>query len=631
MIATPAEISASATPRARFALLAAGLVATLLAGLPATARADDPPWRHGAVLLGELKYPADFKRFDYVNPDAPKGGTLRLSTEGTFDSFNPILAKGNPALGLGLVYQSLMTQSLDEASAEYGDVAEALQYPDDFSWAKYRLREGARWHDGKPITPDDVVWSFKMAIELSPGQAFYYKHVKSVDVTGEREITFTFDGPGNRELPQIVGQLMVLPKHWWTGTGPDGKPRDITRTTLEIPLGSGPYRIKSFNAGQNITYERVKDFWGKDLPVYVGQNNFDEIRYEYFLDDQVEFEAFKGDVFDYRVETSAKNWATAYDFPARRDGKVVMQKFDERGYGLMLGFLPNLRRPLFQDERIRRALDYALPFEEMNRTIFFGQYERIPSYFYPTELGARGLPEGQELAILNEAKAKGPIPEDAFTKPYANPVSGDPKAERANLGEAVKLLGEAGWKIQGTKLVNAKGEPFRVELLLNGPVYDRVAARYRDQLAKIGVELAVRIVDDSQYINRVRNRDYDMILTGWAQSLSPGNEQSDFFGSEAADRPASRNYVGIKNPVVDYLIERIKYAKDRAELVAATRALDRVLLWNHYVIPGWTLTSTRTARWDRFGYPAQLPKYSFGFPTIWWWDAAKAAKIGRGN
>lgn len=597
--------------------------------LPAgPSHAEDLPWRHGAALLGELKYPPDFKRFDYVNPDAPKGGTLRLSTDGTFDSFNPLIPKGNPAAGVGLIYEQLMTPSLDEVSTEYGEIAEALQYPPDFAWAKYRLRPEAKWHDGKPITPDDVVWSFEATVANNPSQAFYYRHVKKVEATGEHEVTFTFDQTGNRELPQIIGQLTVLPKHWWTGTGPDGQKRDITRTTLEIPLGSGPYRLKEFSPGRSVTYERVKDYWGKDLAVNVGQNNFDQIRYEYFRDDQVELEAFKGDNYDARFENSAKNWATAYDFPARQQGRVVLEKLTERGSGVMVGFVPNLRRPIFQDPRVRQALNLAMPFEDMNRTTFFGQYERISSYFYPTELGATGVPQGAELAMLNEAKDKGPIPAEVFTKPYTNPVAADATAERTNLREALKLLGEAGWTIEGTKLVNAKKEPFRIEFLMNGPTFERVGVRYREQLAKIGIDLTIRSVDSSQYQNRVRSRDFDLIYTGWGQSLSPGNEQNDFFGSEAADREGSRNYAGIKNPAIDYLIKRVIFAKDRTELVDATHALDRVLLWNHYVIPGWTTTATRMARWDRFSHPATLPKYSTGFPTIWWWDATKAAKTG---
>jgi len=603
-------------------------LAFTLLGVAAPASADEPKWRHGTSLMGEPKYPAGFARFDYVDPAAPKGGMLRLSETGTFDSFNPILTKGNAAGGLNLLTDQLMTSALDEVSTEYGEIADALKYPDDFSSATYRLNPKARWHDGRPITPEDVVWSFGVIKDLNPSQAFYYQHVTGAAVTGEREVTFTFDQAGNRELPHIVGQLTVLPKHWWEGTGPDGKKRSIAETTLEPPLGSGPYRIKNFEAGRTVVYERVKDYWGADLPTHAGSDNFDEIRYEYFRDETVELEAFKGDAYDVRFEATAKNWATAYDFPARKDGRVVLDKIPEKGKGVMVGFVPNLRRDRFKDVRVREALSLALPFEDMNRTMFFGQYERVSSYFYPTELGATGLPEGAELAILKEAEKAGPIPPQVYTTPFAPPVSGDPQAERANLKKALELFAAAGWSNKGGKLVDAKGEPFRIEFLMNGPTFERVGVRWREQLAKIGIDLTIRSVDSSQYVNRVRKRDYDVIYGGWAESLSPGNEQFNYFGSEAAGRDASQNYAGIENPAVDALIKRVVFARDRAELVAATRALDRVLLWNHYVVPGWTLAATRMARWDRFSHPEPLPAYSTGFPAIWWYDAAKVAKTG---
>ena len=614
-------------PTRPFAALAlAALV--LVAGL-APSHADDRVWRHGASLMGEPKYPSDFKHFDYVNPNAPKGGLLRLSDTGTFDTFNPVITKGNPAAGLDLIYQNLMTGALDEASTEYGEIAEAVTWPADYSSATYRLNPKARWQDGQPITAEDVVWSFEVLTQNNPSQAFYYKHVKKAEVTGEREVTFSFDEAGNRELPQIVGQLMVLPKHWWEGIGPDGKKRSITETTLEPPLGSGAYRIASFDAGRSVTYERVKDWWAADLPTQVGTNNFDQVRYEYFRDETVELEAFKGDGYDARFENTAKNWATAYDFPARTDGRVVLEKFPVKGRGIMSAFVPNLRRDKFADPRVRLALSWALDYEDMNRTLFFGEYDRIPSYFYPTELASSGLPEGRELEILKEAEKAGPIPAEVFTTPFANPVAGDAAASRANLRKALQLFEAAGWTIKGGKLVSAKtGEPFTIEFLTNGPAFERVAVRYRETLAKIGVSLTIRTVDSSQYINRVRAHDFDLIYSGWAQSLSPGNEQLNYWGSDAADRDGSQNWGGIKNPAIDAIIQKILYAKDRAELVAATRALDRVLLWNHYVVPGWTSANTRMARWNRFGHPDPLPMMSTGFPTIWWYDRAAAEKTG---
>lgn len=609
------------------ALALVGLVAF---AVPSAPRAEEPVWRHGASLLGELKYPAGFAHFDYVNPTAPKGGSVRLGTLGTFDSFNPaVSAKGHLAAGIDLVYENLMTSALDEASSEYGEIAEALRYPADYSWAAYRLDPKARWHDGTPITPEDVVWSFGVLKDQSPAMAFYFQHVTSARVTGEREVTFTFDQPGNRELPQIVGQLLVLPKHWWEAIGPDGKKRSVADTTLEPPLGSGPYRIKSFEPGRFVVYERVRDWWGADLPTHVGTNNFDEIHYEFFRDGTVSLEAFKGDAYDARFENSAKNWATGYDFPARVDGRVVLETFQRRGSGVMQAFVPNLRREKFADPRVRLALSYTFDFEEMNRTLFFGQYTRVPSFFYPTELGSSGLPEGRELAILRAAEAAGPIPHEVFEKPFTNPTTPDGTAARANLKEALRLFAEAGWVGKGGKLVSVKtGEPFTIEYLVDEPAFERIAVRWRETLAKIGVAMTVRVVDDAQYTNRTRQFDYDMIMDSWGQSLSPGNEQLDFWGSAAADREGSRNTAGIRDKAVDAIIHTLLFAKDREELVAATRALDRVLLWNHYVVPAWTSADVRMARWNRFGRPDPLPLLSPGFPAIWWFDAAEAAATG---
>lgn len=592
-----------------------------------------PAWHVGGALIGTPKYPDDFKHFDYVNPDAPKGGLVRLPADGTFDTYNFVISKGTVVAGIGLIYDTLMTPSLDESSSEYGLIASGLSYPADYSWVKYRLRPEARWQDGKPITPEDVVWSFEVLTKNNPQQEYYYRHVTKAEVTGPEEVTFTFDQAGNRELPHILGQLLVLPKHWWEGTDAKGNKRDITAGTLEPPLGSGPYRIKSAIPGRTITYERVPDYWGEKLPVNIGTNNFDQIRYDYFRDDTAELEAFKADQFDWRVEATAKTWATAYDFPAVKDGKVILELFPSRGSGLMVGFIPNLRRPEFQDPRVRRALNLALAYERMNRILFFGQYQRINSYFYGTDLAASGVPEGRELAILKDVQAEvppGTIPESVFTKPYANPVAENPGAERDNLKQALDLLNEAGWVQKGGKLVNAKtGEPFTFEFLLNGPTFERVGLQFKQSLTRIGIDMTLRTVDSSQYVNRVRARDFDMIYTGWPQSLSPGNEQRGFFGSDAANQAGSQNYGGVKNPAIDKLIDKVIYAKDREDLVAATHALDRVLMASDYVIPGWTLPATRVARWNRFSHPDPLPYYSDGFPTVWWYDNAKAAALGR--
>jgi microcin C transport system substrate-binding protein len=606
---------------------AAPLAVLAILALSSAALAAEGEWRHGLSLMGTPRYAPDFKHFDYVNPNAPKGGLVRMSQEGSFDTLNFAIPRGTAAAGLTLIYDTLMAPSSDEVSTEYGLLAEAVHYPADFSSVTYRLRPEARWHDGKPITAEDVVWSFESLKKLSPEQAFYYRHVVKAEKTGEREVTFTFDGPGNRELPQIVGQINLMPKHWWSGTDANGKARDIGAGTLEPPLGGGAYRIKSVVPGRTIAYERVPDYWGRNLPVNVGRDNFNEIRFEYYRDDTVQLEAFKADQYDFRVESSAKNWATAYDFPAKREGKVALETFSERARGVMQAFVLNLRRDKLKDPRVRQALDYALDFEDMNKTLFFGQYQRIDSYFSGTELASSGLPAGKELEILETVRHK--VPAEMFTKPYQSPVGGSEEAQRANLREATRLLKEAGYEVRDRKLVSSRtGEPFTIDFLLVSPAFERVVLFYKPALERLGIGMTARVVDSSQYINRVRARDFDVIVAGWVQSLSPGNEQRDFFGSEAADREASRNYGGIKDPAVDALIERVIFAKDRQELVAATKALDRVLLWNHYVVPTWTITYARTARWDRFARPEKLPAYSYGFPDIWWYDAARAAKIG---
>lgn len=619
-------LAAASAPALLSGLMGHGAVAQT--GQPATADAGAAPatFRNGVSLMGEPKYAAGFPHFDYVNPQAPKGGLLRLAEDGSFDTLNFVIPRGAPASGISLIYDTLMTAAFDEVASEYGLIAEGVSYPADFSRVTYRLRETARWHDGTPITPADVVWSFEVLVANNPNQRFYYSHVVKAEQSGPREVTFTFDQAGNRELPQIVGQFIVLPKHWWTGQDASGKPRDITQGTLEPPLGSGAYRIKSIVPGRTIAYERVADYWGKDLPVNIGKNNFDEIRYEYFRDDTVMLEAFKADQYDFRIESSAKNWATAYDFPARKDGRVILEMFENRASGVMQAFIPNLRRAKFQDRRVRRALNYALDFEGMNHTLFFDQYKRISSFFSGTELAFSGLPEGRELELLNTVKDK--VPQEVFTTAYTNPVSDSEDARRANLREAARLLKEAGYEVKNRKLVNAAGEPFTIEILLASPAMERVAVFYKPALERLGITTTVRMVDSSQYINRIRARDFDMIVSGWGQSLSPGNEQRDFFGAQAADREGSRNYGGIKDAAVDALIDKVIYATDRADLVAATHALDRVLMWNEYVVPAWTLNYTRTARWDRFAHPDPLPAYSFAFPDIWWFDAAKAAKIG---
>jgi microcin C transport system substrate-binding protein len=601
---------------------------SIVSSASAQTASSEPAWRHGLSLSGDLKYPADFKRFDYVNPDAPKGGVARQISLGTFDNFNIAVAgvKGSIAPTIGL-NETLMERSQDEVATEYGLLAEAAQHPDDFAWVTYRLRKEARWHDGKPVTPEDVIFSIEALKKLSPMYASYYRHVAKAEKLGDREVKFTFESPGNRELPHIVGELVVLPKHYWEANDSQGRKRDISQTTLEPPLGSGPYRIKEFVAGRSVKLERVKDYWGANLPVQVGQNNFDELRFEFFRDNIVALEAFKADQADWIAENSAKQWATQYDFPAMAEKRTIKEQFPVRDSGRMQAFTLNLRREQFKDERLRRAFNFAFDFEEMNKQLFFGQYQRINSYFYGTELASSGLPEGEELAILETVRDK--VPAEVFTTVYESPVGGNPDSVRANLRESARLLKEAGYEIKDRKLVDPSGKPVTVEILVDDPGFERIALFFKPSLERIGVTAYIRVVDSAQFESRLRSFDYDMIIHSWGESLSPGNEQRDYWGSQTADVAGSQNLAGIKNPAVDVLIDRIVFAKSRGELVSATKALDRVLLWNFYVVPQYTYPFARYARWDRFSH-AELPKYArAGLPSLWWFDADKAAKTAK--
>src|SRR6266436_1518634 len=524
---------ASVSPR-RFSLrltrrflLRSGLLAALfpifervpLLGAAAFAQAPNGEgnleWRHGLSLFGELKYPTAFKHFDYVNPNAPKGGSVRLMAIGTFDNFNEVVSglKGSIAAGAGMISDSLLAPALDEVSTEYGLIAEAVSHPKDFSSATFRLRAAARHHDGKPVTVDDVIFSMQAFKTHNPSLAAYYRHVAKVEQTGEREVTFVFDAPGNREMPQILGQLNVLPKHWWEGTDASGRKRDVGATTLEPPLGNAAYRIKDFVAGRTV----VRD-------------NFDELRFEYFRDGTIALEAFKADHLDWRSENVAKNWATAYDFPAVKEKRVVLEEFSQRSRGIMQAFAFNTRRDKFTDPRLRRAFNFAYDFEEMNKQIFFGQYTRINSYFDGTELASSGLPQGQELEILETVRDK--VPPEVFTTVYTNPVGGSPENVRANLREGMRLLKEAGYEIRNQKLVDPKtGELVSVEILTEDPSIERIILFYKPSLERLGITVNVRTVDDPQYENRLRNWDFDIIVASWPESLSPGNEQRDYWGT----------------------------------------------------------------------------------------------------
>ncbi|HEX6978741.1 MAG TPA: extracellular solute-binding protein [Alphaproteobacteria bacterium] len=573
---------------------------------------------HALSLIGEPKYGPDFKQLDYVNADAPKGGEIKLAALGGFDSLNPFIPKGDEAPGLNLIYETLMTSTMDDDTSDYGLIAESVEVPDDKSWVAFNLRPQARWADGAPITADDVVWSFEQIKQFgNPTLQLYYANVQKAEALGPRKVKFSFSGPTNRELPQIMGQMPVVQKALWEKRGFD-------KVTLEPWAGSGPYRIKEFQANRYIVYERREDWWGNDLPINKGRYNFKTIEFDSYRDSTVTLEAFKSGQYDFRVENIARQWATAYDFPAVQQGLVKKEEVrHERPTGMM-GFVFNLRRDKFQDLRVRRALTLAFDFEWTNKTFFYGGYTRTNSYFSNSVFAARGEPSAGELALLEPFRDK--VPPEVFGPAYKAPISDGSGVDRKNLRAAAKLLKEAGWTVKDGALRNAKGEAFTIEFLLGDPSFERIIAPWGQALQRLGIKLDMRTVDSSQYVRLLREYNYDMMVGSWPQSNSPGNEQRYFFSSRAADNPASRNWAGIKNEVVDALIDKIIYAPDRPELITATRAMDRVLSWNQYVVPGWSLRADRIAYWDKFGMPKSTPKNGVDIFS-WWIDPAKAAKL----
>lgn len=573
---------------------------------------------HGIAMHGDLAYPADFEHFAYANPNAPKGGTLTLDALGSFDSFNPFIIKGSPAASVGLIYETLTVRSQDEPFSEYGLIAETIEMPEDRSWVAFTLREDARWHDGQPVTVDDVIWSLETLKEKgSPFFRFYYQNVVKAEQDGERRVKMTFDGSVNRELPLIVGQLPVLPKHYY-------QDREFDKTTLEPPLGSGPYKIKSFEPGRNIVYERVEDYWGRDIPVNRGRYNFDVVRYEYFRDANVALEGLKAGEYDIRQENSSKNWATAYTGPAVDAGYIVKEEIERQQGTGMQSFAFNLRKTKFQDPKVRQALAYAFDFEWTNKNLFYGLYNRTDSFFENSELASSGLPDEAELALLEPLR--GQIPDQVFEATYQPPATDGSGNARQNLRTALGLLKEAGWSVQGGKLTNEAGDNLDFEVLLVSPLFERITAPFIKNLERLGIRATMRTVDPAQYQNRLEKFDFDVIVGSWGQSLSPGNEQRDFWGSEAAEREGSRNLLGVQDPAIDALIENVIQAESREALVTATRALDRVLLWNHFVIPQWYSPVDRYAYWDKFKRSETDPKYGVD-QFSWWVDQGKEDEV----
>lgn len=566
--------------------------------------------QHALTLYDEPpKYPASFKHFDYVNPDAPKGGTFRQSGFGGFDSLNPFINKGVAAENVGSIYDTLMRQSLDEPFTEYGLVAGKIEKAPDNSWVRFYLRPEARFHDGHPMRADDVVWTFNTLVSQgAPLYKVYYGDVAEVIAEDPLKVLFKFKHKNNRELPLILGQLPVLPKHWYEN-------REFNRGNLEIPLGSGPYRVAEVKAGRSVRFERVKDYWAKDLPINRGMFNFDVMTFDYYRDSTVALEALKAGQFDYNLEVAAKNWANAYNVPAVREGRLIKEELPNGNPTGMQGFVFNLRKPMFQDVRVRKALSLLLDYEWTNKQLFNGAYTRTSSYFENSDMAAKQPATPDELKILEPLRGK--IPEQAFTEVFKNPVSDGSGMIREQQRQAYKLLQEAGWKIVDDKMVDAQGKPVVIEFLLAQTEFERVLLPFKRNLADLGIELTLRRVEVPQYINRLRSRDFDMIVSGFPQSSSPGNEQREFWTSGAADNPGSRNFIGLRDPAIDQLVEQLINADSRQSLINHARALDRVLQWGYYVIPNWHIKTWRVAYWNHIGHPKVSPKYDVGIDT-WW-------------
>ncbi len=576
---------------------------------------------HAIAMHGEPKYSKDFENVEYINANSIKGGSIVRSAIGTYDSFNPFILKGTSAAGIGGLYETLTTGSSDEAFTEYGLLAETIEWPDDRSWVSFTLRNEAFWHDGKKITADDVVWTFNTLMEKGhPFYKYYYGDVKEVIKEQENKVRFNFTSNTNKELVLIVGQLPVLPKHYWEN-------KNFEETSLEIPIGSGPYKIKSFDSGRSITYELDQNYWGfgAAIPIKIGKDNFGTIRYDYYKDRGIEREAFKSGEIDFFSENSSKEWATAYDINAVNEGLIKKELISHENPQGMQGFAFNIRKDKFKDRRVRKALSYAFDFEWSNKNLFFDAYKRTDSFFENSELASSGLPSKEELNYLNPYFDV--LPKEIFTEEYTNPVTDGSGYMRMQLQEAAKLLEESGWELVDGKLLHSSTkELFEFEILLRSPAFERIVFPFKDNLEKLGIIAEVRTIDSAQYQKRMETFDFDMVVQTFGQSLSPGNEQRNFWGSDAADTDGSRNVVGIKNYAVDGLIESLINASDREELITITKALDRVLLWNYYVIPQWHISSYRVLYWDFFDQPKIKPKYSLGFDT-WWINQNKFETI----
>lgn len=600
------------------------LAATISIACIGTAVADASPTQplKALAIHGTAKYASQdqpFTHFDYVNPDAPKKGTVRMAASGTYDSLNPYIARGTPATGTGLIYDTLMTQSRDEPFSLYPLVAESAEPSDDNSQITFNLNPKARFHDGKAITAEDVKFTFEALITKGhPHYRSYYGDVERVDVLSPQRVRFVFKHSENAELPFILAELPVLPAHYWQ------KPENnFEATILNAPLGSGPYRISQVDPGRSITYSRVDDYWARDLPVNRGRYNFNTVHYDYYRDENISLQALTAGKYDLRFEYVARNWATAYDVPAVHRGDLKLETIVTRNPAPIQGFVFNTRRNMFADAQVREALTYAMDFEWLNRNLFYDSYNRSKSYFGNSGMEATGVPMDSELKLLEPWRDQ--LPAELFTKLFTVPETDGSGNIRPQLREALPLLEQAGWSLTQGKLVNDKGEQMKIELLLAQPSFERVALPFKKNLEAMGIDMSIRTVDISQYINRIRSFDYDMIVSGYGQSASPGNEQREYWGSHAATTQGSRNYAGINNPVVDAMIDHVVDARSREELTVAVRALDRVLLWGHYLIPQWYSPYDKVAYNSKLQHPQSEPLYSTDIFTWWVDDKPQAA------
>jgi microcin C transport system substrate-binding protein len=591
-----------------------------LSGLlaPSFAKADAPAARrtYAMSLLGKPALPADFPYFPYVNPNAPKIGDVALSSVGTFDSFNQFIVQGTPAADINRVYDTLLVSSSNEAGTSYGHLAKTIEVPADNSWVAFELRPEAHFNDGKPVTAEDVVWTFNALRDKGrPFYKQYYADVKDVTAEGPMRVVFHFATNGNRELPMILGEMVVAPKHWWES-------RDFAKPLTEPPLGSGPYEVGQFEFGRTVTFKRVANWWADKMPTGIGRFNFDTMRTEYFRDATVALEAFKAGSIDFRQENIAKQWATAYDFPAMQQGFVKKEEIRHHLPTGMQGFAMNTRRPQFQDVRVRRALAWAFDFEWANKNLFYSAYTRTDSYFSNSDLASSGVPEGAELALLEQYRDK--LPPELFKQPFRLPVTDGSGNNRKELKEALAMLESAGWTVRDLNLVDAKGNQFSFEIVLDEPAFERVALPYVQSLKRLGMNVRVRTVDPSQYQQLMDNYDYDMTVAVFGESDSPGNEQVGYWTCASGKQIGGDNEMGVCDPVVDALVAQLIAAPDRDRLITVTRALDRVLLWGWYMVPQWHSQVFRVAYWNRFARPAMPIRAGLDFNT-WWIDAKLAA------